>query len=549
MQEELLQFKLRKGYTQEERIDYDEVFAPVARIEAIRLFLAYAFFMGFMVYQMDVKSAFCYGRIEEEVYVCQPLGFEDPNHPDKVYKVVKALYGLHQAQKACQDKYVTEVLRKFNFSDVKTANTPVDTEKHLVKDADGDDVDVNLYRSIIRSLMYLTASRPDIMYGICVCARFQVTPKVSHLHAFKIIFRYLKSKPKLGHWYPRDSPLELVAYTDSGYVGASIDRKSKTEGCQFLGRRLISWQCKKQTVIATSTTKAEYMAVASCCGQVKQSIMDGFVDGKKVIVNEASIRRDLRLDDAEANKVLSLEKIKTNQSPKIKKLKKRAEKLEGKKKKRTHGLKRMYKVGLSARVESSEEEGLGNQEDTFKHGRIAKIDADKYLFLIDETTQNQGSINNQDEMMFDMNADLQGEEVVVDKDTNVESTSVNHRRTTGQPPPNHYWTTGQPPVNGGQLPFRDGHGRVSVLVFLGYGVLNLISSVVFSEVQAQICRIFLDGYGVFVGIKRLHEVTAAQLVMLVDKVSIVFNKVNTVSSRVTTVDRVTTTRWIKTKIT
>nr|GEV98175.1 retrovirus-related Pol polyprotein from transposon TNT 1-94 [Tanacetum cinerariifolium] len=179
---------------------------------------------------MDANSAFLYERIEEEVYVYQPLGFKDPNHPEKVYKVVKAVYGLHQALRAwlmkdkfqmssmgeltfflglqvkqkedgifiSQDKYVTEVLRKFNFSDVKSANTPVDTEKTLVKD-----VDVHLYRSMIRPLMYITASRPDIMYALCVCARFQVTPK-----------------------------------------------------------------CKKQTLVATSTTEDEYVAAASCYGQV-----------------------------------------------------------------------------------------------------------------------------------------------------------------------------------------------------------------------------------------------------------------------------------------
>nr|GEW20647.1 putative ribonuclease H-like domain-containing protein [Tanacetum cinerariifolium] len=257
-----------QGYSQEEGIDYNEVFTPVARIKAIRLFLAYASYMGFMVYQMDVNNTFLYGRIKKEVYVCQPPGFEDPDHPDMVYKVVKALYGLRQAPKSL-DKYVIEVLRKFNLIDVKPANTPVDTEKHLVKDANGDDVDVHLYRSMIRSLMYLTTSRLDIMYAVCICARFQVTPKVSHLHAVKRIFRYLKSKPKLGLWYLRDSPFELVAYTDSDYAGASLDRKSTTGGCQFLGRRSISWQCKKQTMIATSTTKAEYMAAASCCRQLK----------------------------------------------------------------------------------------------------------------------------------------------------------------------------------------------------------------------------------------------------------------------------------------
>ncbi|GJU26881.1 hypothetical protein Tco_1165502 [Tanacetum coccineum] len=150
-----------------------------------------------------------------------------------------------------QDKYVAEILKKFNYSDVKSASTLVDLEKPLVKDGDADDVDVLLYRSMIGSLMYLTASRPDIMFAVCACARFQVTPKTSHLLAVKRIFRYLKGKPTLGLWYSRDSPFELVAYTDSDYAGATQDRKSTTEGCQFLGNRLIYWQCKKQTVVAT----------------------------------------------------------------------------------------------------------------------------------------------------------------------------------------------------------------------------------------------------------------------------------------------------------
>nr|GEZ11831.1 putative ribonuclease H-like domain-containing protein [Tanacetum cinerariifolium] len=141
-----------QGCNQEEGIDYDEVFAPVARIEAIRLFLAYVSFIRFLVYQMDVKSAFLYGRIEEEVYVCQPLGFEDPDYPDKVNKVEKALNGLHQALRACQDKYFDEILRKFKYKDVKPASTSMDKEKALLKDSDDDDVNVHLYMSMIRSL-------------------------------------------------------------------------------------------------------------------------------------------------------------------------------------------------------------------------------------------------------------------------------------------------------------------------------------------------------------------------------------------------------------
>nr|GEU45923.1 hypothetical protein [Tanacetum cinerariifolium] len=336
MQEELLQFKMQK----EEGIDYEEVFAPVARIEAIRLFLAYASFMGFMLYQMDVKSAFLYGTIKEEVYVYQPLGFEDHDHPDKVYKVVKALYGLHQAPRAWYetlanyllengfqrgkidqtlfikrqkgdillDKYVPKIFWMFRLTKGKSASTLIDTEKPLLKDPDGEDVDVHTYRSMIGSLMYLNSSRPDIMFA--------------------------------------DSPFHLVAYLDSDYDGASLDRKSTTGGCQFLGCRLISWQCKKQTVVATSSIEAEYVATASCCAQavisgmeslkrmphvinilsvgylttqqmatvaVKQvndiTRLQALVDKKKVVVMEVIIREALRLDDEEGVDCLPNEEI------------------------------------------------------------------------------------------------------------------------------------------------------------------------------------------------------------------------------------------------
>ncbi|GKB75650.1 putative ribonuclease H-like domain-containing protein [Tanacetum coccineum] len=229
-----------QGYTQEECIDYDEVFASVARIEAIRLFLAYASFMGFMMSSIEELNFF--------------LGLQVKQREDGIF--------------ISQDKYVADILRKFGFTDVRTASTPMDTKKPLLKDSDGDDVDVHLYRSMIGSLMYLTSSRPDIMFAVCACARFRVTRKVSHLHAVKRIFRYLKGQPKLGLWYPRNYPFDLVAYSDSDYAGASLDRKSTTGGCQFLGCRLISWQCKKQTMIATSSTEAEYVAATSCYGQV-----------------------------------------------------------------------------------------------------------------------------------------------------------------------------------------------------------------------------------------------------------------------------------------
>nr|GEX48646.1 hypothetical protein [Tanacetum cinerariifolium] len=249
---------IAQGHTQEKGINYEEVFTQVARIEAIRLFLAYASFMGFMAYQMDVKSAFLYETIEEEVYVCQPSGFEDPDHPDKVKQKKDGIF-------ISQDKYIAEILRKFGLTEGKLASTPIDTKKPLLKDPDGEDVDVHTYRSMIGSLMYLTSSRPDIMFAVCACTHFQVTQKASYLHAVKRIFRYLKGKPHLGLWYLKDSPFDLVAYSDSDYAGASLDKKSTTGGCQFLGCRLISWQCKKQLVVATSSTKAEYVAVASCC--------------------------------------------------------------------------------------------------------------------------------------------------------------------------------------------------------------------------------------------------------------------------------------------
>ncbi|GKA25887.1 hypothetical protein Tco_0711996 [Tanacetum coccineum] len=167
-----------------------------------------------------------------------------------------------------QDKYVGDILKKFGFTEVKTASTLMETQKCFLKDEDGEEVDVHMYRSMIGSLMYLTSSRPDIMFAVCACARYQVNPKVSHLHVVKRIFRYLKGQPKLGLWYSKDSPFDLVAYTDSDYAGASLDKKSTTGGCQFLGCRLISWQCKKQTVVANSITEAEYVAASSCCGQV-----------------------------------------------------------------------------------------------------------------------------------------------------------------------------------------------------------------------------------------------------------------------------------------
>ncbi|GJU11352.1 hypothetical protein Tco_1133748 [Tanacetum coccineum] len=287
----------------------------------------------------------------------------------------------------------------------------METHKPLLKDVDGEDVDEHLYRSMIRSLMYLTSSRPDIMFVVCACVIFQVNPKSSHLHVVKRIFRYLKGQPKLGLWYPKDSPFDLVAYTDSDYAGASLDRKSTIGGCQFLGCRLILWQCKKQTVVANSTTKDEYIAASNCCRQfwdtVKAKTVNGevqlqaLVDKKKVIITKSTIRRDLQLEDANGVDclpnaaifeqltlmgVLDLKTTKTAQAKEIASLKKRVKKMERKRKSKTQGMKRLFKIGRSAQVVSSEDEGLGDQEDASKQGRkIDDIDQDVEVTLVDET--------------------------------------------------------------------------------------------------------------------------------------------------------------------
>nr|GEV99249.1 hypothetical protein [Tanacetum cinerariifolium] len=292
---------------------------------------------------MDVKSAFLYETIEEEVYVCQPPGFEDCDYPDKIYvddiifgstnkdlckafeKLMKDKFqmnsmgeltfflGLQVKQKQngifiSQDKYVAKILRIFGLTDRKSVSTPIDTEKPLLKDPDGEDVDVHTYRLMIGSLMYLTSSRPDIMFAVCACARFQVTPKASHLHAVKRIFIYLKGKPHLGFWYPKDSPFNLVAYSDSDYAGASLARKSTTEGCQFFGCRLIFWQCKIKHLLPLHPLRLRQTTTG------KENSNPFMAGRKKAIITEATIREALRLDDAESIDCLPNEEIFTELS-------------------------------------------------------------------------------------------------------------------------------------------------------------------------------------------------------------------------------------------
>ncbi|MCL1415154.1 hypothetical protein M3J43_24330, partial [Escherichia coli] len=373
-----------KGYAQVAGLDFEETFAPVARLESIRILLAYAAHHSFRLFQMDVKSAFLNGPIKEEVYVEQPPGFEDERYPDHVCKLSKALYGLKQAprawyeclrdflitnafkvgkadptlftktcngdlfvcqiyvddiifgstnQKSCEEfssvmtqkfemsmmgelkyflgfqvkqlqegtfisqtKYTQDILNKFGMKDAKPIKTPMGTNGHLDLDTGGKSVDQKVYRSMIGSLLYLCASRPDIMLSVCMCARFQSDPKESHLTAVKRILRYLVYTPRFGLWYPRGSTFDLIGYSDADWAGCKINRKSTSGTCQFLGRSLVSWASKKQNSVALSTAEAEYIAAGHCCAQLlwmRQTLRDyGYKLTKVPLLcdNESAIR-------------------------------------------------------------------------------------------------------------------------------------------------------------------------------------------------------------------------------------------------------------------
>ncbi|GJS92994.1 retrovirus-related pol polyprotein from transposon TNT 1-94 [Tanacetum coccineum] len=348
-----------KGYAQKEGIDFEESFAPVARLEAVRLFIAYAAHKSFTVYQMDVKTTFLLiGPLKEEVYVNQPDGFVDPYHPDKVYRLKKALYGLKQAPRAWYDelsnflvsegfskgsidptlfitkhredillvqiyvddiifgstnpklskrfgklmhnkfdmsmmgelkfflgiqihqsprgifinqaKYAQEILKKHGMTSCDSIGTPMAT-KHLDADLSGTPVDQTKYRSMVGALMYLTASRPDIVHATCYCARYQAKPTEKHLTAVKRIFRYLKDSINMGLWYPKDTGFKLTAFSDSDHAGCLDSRKSTSGGIQFLGGdKLVSWSSKKQgsTLNVFSRSRA---AIAISCNPVQHS--------------------------------------------------------------------------------------------------------------------------------------------------------------------------------------------------------------------------------------------------------------------------------------
>ncbi|GJV71807.1 retrovirus-related pol polyprotein from transposon TNT 1-94 [Tanacetum coccineum] len=270
-----------KGYAQEEGIDFEESFGPVARLEAVRIFVPYAAHKSFPIYQMDVKTAFLYGPLKEEVYVAQPDGFIDPDHPDKVYRLRKALYGLKQALRAWtsdppiprgifinQAKYTLEILKKHGMEKGQSIGTPMATKPKLDADLSGEPVDQTDYRSKIGSLMYLTSSRPDIVQAVCYCARYQARPTEKHLKEVKRIFRYLRGTIHMGLWYPKGSGFELTAFSDADHAGCVDTRKSTSGGIQFLGDKLVSWMSKKQDCTAMSSAEAEYVALSASCAQV-----------------------------------------------------------------------------------------------------------------------------------------------------------------------------------------------------------------------------------------------------------------------------------------
>nr|GEY52062.1 retrovirus-related Pol polyprotein from transposon TNT 1-94 [Tanacetum cinerariifolium] len=344
------------GYSQQEGIDYDETFVPVARIEATRLFLAYVAHKDFTVFQMDVKTSFLNEILKEEVYVGQPLGFVSKQYPDHVYALVKALYGLKQAPwawydalsqflidsgfhkgsidttlfikkkgnhimliqiyvddiifgstnpKYCtkfsdlmvkrfemsmmgeikfflglqanqfsnkifinQSKYIIDILKRFGMENCDTVPTPMVEEAKLKLDLVRKPVDHTDYRSMIESLMYVTSSRPDIMFATCMCARYQANPNEHHVSVVKKIFRYLKGTINLGLWYPKDFSFDLTAYSDAEHAGCHLDQKSTSGSVQFLGDKLVCWSSKKQNCVSISIAESEYVAVSSCCAQV-----------------------------------------------------------------------------------------------------------------------------------------------------------------------------------------------------------------------------------------------------------------------------------------
>ncbi|GJR16951.1 retrovirus-related pol polyprotein from transposon TNT 1-94 [Tanacetum coccineum] len=301
-----------RGYRPEKGIDFEESFAPVARLDAIQIFLAYAAHINMIVYQMDVKTAFLNDIMREKVYVSQLDGFVDQDNPNHVYKLKKALCGLKQAPRAwydllskfllshefskgtmdptlfirrqgkdillisqsprgiflSQSKYALKSLKKYGMEFSDPVDTPMVKKSKLDEDTQGKAVDPTHYHGMVGTLMYLTASRPDLIFVVCMCARYQAKPTEKHLHAVKRIFKYLRGTVNSGLWYPKDSSIALTAYVDADHVGCQDTRRSTSGSMQLLGDKLVSWSSKRQKSTVISSTKAEYIALSGCSAQV-----------------------------------------------------------------------------------------------------------------------------------------------------------------------------------------------------------------------------------------------------------------------------------------
>ncbi|GKD52713.1 retrovirus-related pol polyprotein from transposon TNT 1-94 [Tanacetum coccineum] len=304
---------VERGYRQKECIDFEESFAPIVMMEAIRIFLAYAAHKSFTIFQMDVKIAFLHGSLKEDVHVCKPEGFIDVDHPSHVYKLKKALYKLKQAPRAWYDKlskfllqnhffkgtidptlfirrfdddilvvqltnppcgifinqsnYVLEIITKYGMESCDPIGTLMDLKDKLDLDQNGTLVDATKYRSMIGALMYLTSSRPDIVHATCLCARYQAKPTEKHLKEVKRIFRYLRGTVNMDIWYTKASGFELTRFSNVDYEGCKDTFKSTSGGAQFLGEKLVSWSSKKQDCTASSTAEEEYVSLSACCAQ------------------------------------------------------------------------------------------------------------------------------------------------------------------------------------------------------------------------------------------------------------------------------------------
>ncbi|GJS92692.1 retrovirus-related pol polyprotein from transposon TNT 1-94 [Tanacetum coccineum] len=326
MQEELNEFERLEVWELVPRpdkgIDFEESFAPVARLNAIRIFLAYAAHMNMIVYQIDVKTTFLNGILCEEVYVSQPDRFVDQDNPNHMYKLKKALYRLQQVPRTWYDLLSTFLLSlefskgtvdptlfirrqgkdillvQIYIDDIIFASTtpelcdqyskimcpkifkkygmessnPVDTliveKSKLDEDTQGKSVNPTHYHRMVDTLMYLTASRPDLSFNVCVCARYQAKPTEKHLHAVKRIFKCLRGTVNRGLWYPKDYSIALTAYANADHAGCQDTRRSTSRCMQLLGKRLVSWSSKRQKSVAISSTEAEYIALSGCCAQV-----------------------------------------------------------------------------------------------------------------------------------------------------------------------------------------------------------------------------------------------------------------------------------------